>query len=82
MDIARRTEYMRGEPLFQGMGFSKILEFNRPSIKKTKLTNNDHSLIFPSFNKGYNAIRIKTIKKTIPKLLLELLRVFFITYII
>ena len=29
MDIERRTEYMREEPLFQGMGFSKILEFSR-----------------------------------------------------
>ena len=29
MDKERRTEYMREEPLFQGMGFSKILEFSR-----------------------------------------------------
>ena len=29
MDIVKRTEYMRKEPLFQGMGFSKILEFSR-----------------------------------------------------
>jgi len=29
MDIERRTEHMREEPLFQGMGFSKILEFSR-----------------------------------------------------
>ena len=65
--------------LFNGF---KILEFNKPSIKKTKLTNKDHSLIFSSFNKGYNAIKIKTIKKTIPKLLLELILVFFIILII
>mgnify|MGYP001300690863 FL=1 len=29
MDIKRRTEHMREQPLFQGMGFSKILEFSR-----------------------------------------------------
>jgi len=29
MDITRRTEHMREQPLFQGMGFSKILEFSR-----------------------------------------------------
>ena len=29
MDIKKRTEHMREQPLFQGMGFSKILEFSR-----------------------------------------------------
>lgn len=29
MDIKRRTEHMREQALFQGMGFSKILEFSR-----------------------------------------------------
>ena len=29
MDIKRRTEHMREQPLFHGMGFSKILEFSR-----------------------------------------------------
>ena len=29
MDIKRRTEHMREQPLFEGMGFSKILEFSR-----------------------------------------------------
>ena len=29
MDIKRRTEHMREQPLFQGMGFSKILEFSK-----------------------------------------------------
>ena len=29
MDIKRRTEHMHEQPLFQGMGFSKILEFSR-----------------------------------------------------
>ena len=29
MDIKRRTEHMREQLLFQGMGFSKILEFSR-----------------------------------------------------
>tara|TARA_B100000575_G_C23124298_1_gene651136 strand:- start:2053 stop:2472 length:420 start_codon:yes stop_codon:yes gene_type:complete len=29
MDIKRRTEHMLEQPLFQGMGFSKILEFSR-----------------------------------------------------
>lgn len=28
MDIKRRTEHMREQALFQGMGFSKILEFS------------------------------------------------------
>ena len=29
MDIKKRTEYMRTQPLFKGMGFSKILEFSK-----------------------------------------------------
>ena len=29
MDIKRRTEHMREQPLFEGMGFSKILEFSK-----------------------------------------------------
>ena len=29
MDIKKRTEHMSEQPLFQGMGFSKILEFSR-----------------------------------------------------
>jgi uncharacterized protein (TIGR00369 family) len=29
MDIKRRTEHMREQALFQGMGFSKILEFSK-----------------------------------------------------
>ncbi len=29
MDIKKRTKYMREQPLFQGMGFSKIIEFSR-----------------------------------------------------
>mgnify|MGYP005719392369 FL=1 len=29
MDIKRITKYMREEPLFQGMGVSKILEFSK-----------------------------------------------------
>ena len=29
MDIKIRTEHMREQPLFQGMGFSKILEFSK-----------------------------------------------------
>ena len=29
MDIKSRTEHMREQALFQGMGFSKILEFSR-----------------------------------------------------
>ena len=29
MDIKKRTEYMRAQPLFKGMGFSKILEFSK-----------------------------------------------------
>ena len=29
MDIKKRTEYKRTQPLFKGMGFSKILEFSK-----------------------------------------------------
>ena len=29
MDIKKRTKYMRTQPLFKGMGFSKILEFSK-----------------------------------------------------
>ena len=29
MDIKRRTEHVRDQPRFQGMGFSKILEFSK-----------------------------------------------------
>ena len=54
--------------LFKGV---KILEFNRPRIKKTKDIAIDQILISSLFNKGHNPIIRKTIKKTTPKLLFD-----------
>ena len=44
MDIKRRTEHMREQPLFQGMGFSKILEFSKEnqSIKIEYIAESRH----------------------------------------
>ena len=44
MDIKRRTEHMREQALFQGMGFSKILEFSREnqSIKIEYIAETGH----------------------------------------
>ena len=47
MDIKRRTEHMREQPLFQGMGFSKILEFSKPNTKKIEEIVADHTLNSP-----------------------------------
>jgi hypothetical protein len=49
----------------------KILEFKIPKIRKIKDIINDHRFKLPSLVKGYKLIKKKTIKKTIPKLLLE-----------
>ena len=54
--------------LFKGV---KIIELINPNIKKIKDKINDHNLMSPSLIIGYIAIIKKTIKKTIPKLLLE-----------
>ena len=49
-------------------------EFARKIIE----TANDHILIFPSLINGHKAIIKKNVKKTIPKLLFELVLIFFI----
>jgi len=54
-------------------GVSKV-DFNRPNIKKIKLIINDQILISLLFNNGNN----ETIKKTSPKLLLELTLISFL----
>jgi hypothetical protein len=56
--------------LFKG---AKILEFNKPNIRKIIEIINDHILISPPWVKGYKAISKKTTKKTIPKLRFELI---------
>ena len=60
--------------LFNG---DKIDEFNIPKIKKINETIIDHFLIFPSFKIGYIEIIKKNTKKTIPKLLFELIFILF-----
>ena len=60
--------------LFKG---GKIIELINPNIKKIKDIINDHNLMSPSLIIGYNAIIKKTIKKTIPKLLFELVLICF-----
>ena len=59
--------------LFNG---DKRDEFNIPKIKKIKHKIRDHILRPPSFNNGNVATIKKNIKKTIPKLLFELIFIF------
>ena len=56
--------------LFNGV---RIFEFNSPSIKKIIAIIKDQILIFPSFNRGNTETIEKNRKKTIPKLLFELI---------
>ena len=49
----------------------KIFEFKSPRIKNTNDKIRDHILISPLLINGYIAIIKKTVKNTIPKLLLE-----------
>ena len=63
--------------LFIGL---KILEFNIPKIRKIILTINDQYLIGSSFINGYNDTIKKNAQKTIPKLLFELILIFFIKF--
>ena len=56
--------------LFNGY---KIEEFINPRIKKIIDKTTDHILILPPFNNGNIAIMKNTTKKTIPKLLFELI---------
>jgi len=63
------------QSLFKG---DKILEFNKPKNKKIKEVNIDHIFISSPYINGYKAMRKKTTKKTIPKLLFELNFVSFI----
>jgi hypothetical protein len=55
----------------------KIDELNKPKIKKIIDKIKDQTIIFPSLDNGYNEKIKKTTKKTIPKLLLELILIFF-----
>tara|TARA_B100000427_G_C15084799_1_gene410150 strand:- start:223 stop:456 length:234 start_codon:yes stop_codon:yes gene_type:complete len=54
--------------LFKG---DKILEFNKPKIKKIKEIIKDHVRNSALKNNGYIAITKKNKKKTIPKLLFD-----------
>ena len=58
------------QSLFNGVS---NLDFNKPKIKKIAEIISAQSLISWSLNKGYKAIRKKIIKKTMPKLLFELI---------
>ena len=57
------------------------LELINPNIIKIIDNTIDHILICPSFNNGQKAINKKTIEKTTPKLLFELLLIFIIFYL-
>jgi hypothetical protein len=50
-----------------------ILEFFKPKIKNIREINKNEYLILPAFINGYKKINRKTTKKTIPKLLFELI---------
>ena len=56
--------------LFKG---AKIFEFNNPNIRKIIEIIKDHILNSSPLNKGYKATNKNTTKKTIPKLLFELI---------
>ena len=58
------------QALFKG---DKILEFNKPKIKKINEMIIDQILKLPLCRTGYSAINKNTIEKIIPKLLFELL---------
>ena len=58
---------------FVKKGLNDGFEFNNPNIRKVIEIINDHILTSPPYAKGYKAISKKTIKKTIPKLRLELI---------
>ena len=61
--------------LFNGV---KTFEFSNPKIKKIIAIIKDHTLIFPSLNKGNIEIIEKNKKKTKPKLLLDEILTLFI----
>ena len=67
------------QKMFKGV---KSLELQRPSIRKIREIRIAHNLYVSLFSKGQNAIIIKTIKKTKPKLLFELLFIFIFLLII
>ena len=62
--------------IFKGV---KSLELTRPKAKKMKAIIIAHNLYVLISSKGQNPIIIKTIKKTIPKLLFELFFYFHIS---
>ena len=51
-------------------------DFSTPKNKKIVAIMSDQTLISPWYIKGYKPISVKTIKKTMPKLLLELILIF------
>jgi hypothetical protein len=65
--------------LFRG---DKIVEFNNPKIRKITETIIDQTLTLSFSSNGYKAIIKKTTKKTIPKLLLELIDLLLILFIL
>ena len=64
--------------LFKGVS---NLEFIMPRIKKIVEKNKNQKLIFSPFVSGHKASKSKTIKKTIPKLLFELILFIILRYI-
>ena len=60
----------------------KRLEFNNPSIKKTKLVIINQCLMALSENIGHIPIKKNTTKKTTPKLRFELISILFLCFII
>tara|TARA_B100000767_G_scaffold186783_1_gene174215 strand:+ start:69 stop:452 length:384 start_codon:yes stop_codon:yes gene_type:complete len=65
--------------LFNGV---RNFESNIPKIKKIAERMIDHSLTLSFSSNGYKATIKKTTKKTIPKLLLELIDILFILFIL
>ena len=61
------------QALFKGVS---IFDLVNPKNKKIKETTNDQILMPSLFNNGNTAMMKKKIKKTIPKLLLELILIF------
>ena len=59
--------------LFKGV---KMIELINPNVKKIKDIIKDHNLKSLPLVIGYNAMSKKTTKKTIPKLLFELVLIF------
>ena len=61
--------------LFKG---ESIFEFNNPKIKKIELKIIDQILMLSPLSNGYNATIKNTTEKTIPKLLLDPILIFYL----